>query len=271
MTSDSYDLTNDVERSRWRFPVSWSLLLLVGWLLYEATTQPALAVVTICLKFGWSDFKTASWLRRADPIRARGRAYFWMHVASGFWKTAVTALVPMFTLPLIIDALGGQKPAPVNGPPVHFIGATLTAIGGFLLSALTTAVAVTIAWRHDVRLWLNRAIHRDCRENNWPPLHALAGQPNNVGRLLLAMVFTFLFPVLTPVLIWVAVALAPAAGNKANGATWFSVVFTGGLMALACAIAGGRQLLVRKIAAWSPVECWPEAYGSIDEATDASA
>jgi hypothetical protein len=259
MATEAYDPSDDAERRRWRFAVSWPLLLLFGWLLYEVTTQPALAVVTICLKFGWSDFKTAFWLRRVDPIRARGRACFWMHVASGFWKTAVTALVPLFTLPLLIDAFG-QKPAAGNGPIVHFIGAVLTAIGGFLLSALTTAVAAALAWRHHLRLWLNRAIHRDCREDNWPPLYALAGQPNNVGRIFLAMVFVFLFVAISPFLIWAAAALAaPIAAAAGNGATWFSVLFTAELMALACAIAGGRELLVRKLAAGSPPECWPEA------------
>jgi hypothetical protein len=274
MVFDAYDPSDNAERRRWRLAVSWPLLLLLGWLLYELTTQPALAVVTICLKFGWSDFKTALWLRRVDPIRTRGWACFWMHVASGFWKTAIAALVPLFTMPFIIDALG-QKAAPAQGPPVHFMVATLTAIGGFLLSALMTGVAVAIAWRHDVRLWLNRAIHHDCRENNWPPLHALAGQPNNVGRLLMAMVFVFLFTALTPILIGAAAALAgpmaAAAGNQGNGAAFFSVAFTAGLLALACAIAKGRELLARKLAARSPVECWPEAHETEDEAMAAQA
>ena len=71
----------------------WALLLIVAWLVFELTAQPALAVAAVCVKFGWEDFRTARWLRRSDPDRLRGRACFWLYVASGLWKTAITGTV----------------------------------------------------------------------------------------------------------------------------------------------------------------------------------
>src|SRR5215475_3477379 len=82
----------------WRLSVSWYALLLLGWLLYEATSQPELAAAVTCAKFGWSDWRAAWWLRRVDPDWRRGRTCFWFYLAYGLWKVAVMASVVMFVL-----------------------------------------------------------------------------------------------------------------------------------------------------------------------------
>src|SRR5207253_4370795 len=125
--------------------------------------------------------------------------------------------------------------------------------------ALTTAVAVVSAWRHRVPLWLNRAIHRDRRANIWPPLYALTAQSNNLGRLLLAMLTVFVFAVFSTGLIWLAITTqGPAAPGRANkGDPLFGGVLFAGLIAAGITIVGGRELLLRKIAAKDPSACWP--------------
>jgi hypothetical protein len=269
MASDSCEPVRQRATRSLHWPLSWPLLLVGGWAIYELTTQPALGIVMICLKFGWSDFQTAFWLRRVDPIRTRGRAFFWMHLGSGFWKTALTALAPMFATPFIMDALGrGQAFQGQAGPPAHFMGACLTAIFGFLLSAFLTALAAGCAWRHRVPLWLNPAIHQDRREKNWPPFHALTGKQNNLGRLLVTMLTAFVFSTFSTALIWMAIALegaAPRAGNKGNAPALFGVVLTGALIAAAVTILGGKECLLRRIGAKAPSDSWPDAYLTREE------
>src|SRR5579883_2341719 len=83
----------EMQRRSWfsRLHLSWPMLFVAGWLLYELTTKPTLGAVAVCLKFGWEDFRTAIWLRRNDPRRLRGRACFWLYLASGLAKTAGVA------------------------------------------------------------------------------------------------------------------------------------------------------------------------------------
>src|SRR5579883_1732807 len=82
----------------WRPHLTWSALFLLGLLLYELTSQPGLAAAVTCVKFGWSDFQVARWLRRVDPDRGRGRTCFWFYLAFGLWKVAILATVMMITL-----------------------------------------------------------------------------------------------------------------------------------------------------------------------------
>src|SRR5437879_6067252 len=140
---------------RRRFPFTWPLLLAAGWVLYEVTTQPSLAILTICLKFGWNDFRTAYWLRRTDPSRKRGRAYFWLYLGSGFWRTAITAIVPMFAA-VVLTAQAGppQKGQQAGPPPAEFTIAFGASSASFLLSSLATSVAVWKSLRFKIPLWL---------------------------------------------------------------------------------------------------------------------
>src|SRR5579864_658654 len=83
----------EMERRGWfsRLHLSWPMLFVIGWLVYELTTKPTLGAVAVCLKYGWEDFRAAIWLRRVDPRRLRGRACFWLYLAWGLTKTAAVA------------------------------------------------------------------------------------------------------------------------------------------------------------------------------------
>ena len=85
---------NSPKRSHSRF--IWLILIGLGFLVYELTAQPALGVSLASIKFGWNDLLSARWFRRTDPDRRRGRTYFWLYLASSFWKIAITATILMF-------------------------------------------------------------------------------------------------------------------------------------------------------------------------------
>src|SRR5262245_6522225 len=82
---------HDDRAGRWANVLSVPLLLVIGWVLYELTAQPALGVAAVCAKFGWDDFRTARWLLRIDPNPARGWACAWLSIANGLVKVSFTA------------------------------------------------------------------------------------------------------------------------------------------------------------------------------------
>src|SRR5205807_7892047 len=94
---------------RWHGAFTWTGLLVVGWMLYELTAQPALGAVAVCLKFGWEDFRTARWLRRRDPERRRGRACFWLYAGNGLLKTAGVAFVMTFAMVTVAMGVDARK------------------------------------------------------------------------------------------------------------------------------------------------------------------
>src|SRR6266536_3189489 len=157
--------------------VSWYALLLLGWLLYEATSQPELAAAVTCAKFGWSDWRAAWWLRRVDPDWRRGRTCFWFYLAYGLWKVAVMASVVMFFL-LLAGSMLRRKPAwaPQAGGMSPAVAGVLIAAGfGFGLSFFATYVSIWSALRHRVKVWLGAAPHLARTQKYWPPS---SGQQN---------------------------------------------------------------------------------------------
>src|SRR6478672_3123529 len=124
-------------------PWFWPVLLAIAFLVYELTAQPGLGAAIACTKFGWDDFLTARWLRRRDPDRRRGRASFWLFVAAGLWKTAVTGVVVLFVVAFLEAAWRRQHPPPAGGqappPSAALAGALAAALVGFTLSTLATA------------------------------------------------------------------------------------------------------------------------------------
>src|SRR5262249_1758646 len=166
---DDY-ITDDIPASRWSRPATWSALLLAGWLVYEITAQPALAGVTICLKFGWNDFLTGRWLRRTDPDRRRGLTCFWLYTSSGLWKISVAGAGIEYAGALVDLLFNRQAGLPAgNGLAPSLKGAVITSACSLGLAVLGTLLALTLAWRRGLKLWLHPSIHRSRRKNLWPP------------------------------------------------------------------------------------------------------
>jgi hypothetical protein len=232
------------------------MLLLIGWLLYELTAQPALGVAAVCLKFGWEDFRTAWWLRRRDPIRGRGWACFWLYTASGLWKSAITASIMIFAFAFLkgMQAKPGQRQQLGDLPP-QIIGAFLTAFGSYLLSALATCLAVLLSLWSRVKLWLDGGVHRARRNDLWPPPDYADLRTNQAGRVVLTALILTLFTGGIATLVGVALRVG---GQRPNAVGLLVVMGTllllmfGGLVL----VLAGRDLLVRRVFAATPSECW---------------
>jgi hypothetical protein len=236
------------ERRGWfgRLHLSWPMLFLAGWLLYEFTAQPGLAALVACAKFGWADLRTALWLRRVDPDRGRGRTCFWAYLTYGLWKVAVMATLTMIALGLFSALFdrAARPPQPNNGISPVFGGALAAAAIGFGLSFPTTYIALWSALRNGVRLWLGHAPVRARKERFWPPHHGGLNAAPFVG-------FTGL--ILT---LWLIVFTAGVLAAVIQPAGVEVLVFLlGTLAAIILAIVLFFRISLRTIAR-SPQECW---------------
>lgn len=268
---------NEAAPSPWSSLLAWPVLLTLGWLLYEVTTEPALAVSVVCIKFGWADYRAAWWLRRHDPHPGRGSASFWLHVASGLWKTAITAFLLVFVLAVAagLEQKHGWRPpdqAPA-GPPPGAIAALLTAAVGFGLLSIATLFAFGLAFHHGVRLWLGPQVHRARRERVWPPGDPYDPGENHAGRLLLTVLLIWSIPLL---LLLLMASLAVLGGPRpcmrdpsdlhpllATGVLMFGII--GG--AVGIVIIG--EVLMRYTVAASADECWgPAVQPLLEESWD---
>jgi hypothetical protein len=226
------------------------VVLLAGWLLYELTAEPALAVALACGKFGWSDARSAFWLRRVDPDRRRGAACFWWYLTFGLWKVALTATLTMILLGYVSLALGGgaAPPPPRQAPSPVLGGALLAAAVGFGLSFLSSYVALWAALRHGVRIWLGVAPHRARHGRFWPPCH---------GQVNFAPYVTFTTMVLTIVASLATVVTAVTVLDwRPQGPLGAFAVMTL-VLGLTCGVLTAYPALAGRVMARSPQECWP--------------
>ena len=224
---------------------SWLALVLIGCVIYELTQSPALGSVLVCLKFGWDDFLTARWLWRRDADRWRRASLFWLYLAWGLWKTAIVAFLMSLAFALV---------ARQAGPPAGLPQALLAFAGTFLLtlltaglSALMTFLSVFCACVGGVRLWLDSAVGRARRRDEWPPNARCAGRSNRLSTLLLSSMG------LTTLAVAVAVVVLATPGGMAAHVLGFA--FT--LLAPVTLVLG-RELVAGHVLAHRPRECWPE-------------
>ncbi len=174
----------------WSNLLIWTVLIAAGLLVFELTAQPALSVPILGLKFGWEDFLTACWFRRSDPYHRRGCVHFWLFVAAGLLKAALTAaimLIPIFSLLVFF----GQPNRPGNAPLLlHFVAALVTTFGGIGLAGAAALATSIVALRNGIQVWLEVRLHHARRENTWPPT---CGDVNEAyGVLMTAVIPIFL-------------------------------------------------------------------------------
>lgn len=241
----------ETERRGWfdRLHLSWAMLFLVGWVLYELTTQPTVGAVAVCLKFGWEDFRAAIWLRRVDPRRLRGRACFWLYLASGLAKTAGIAGLMSFTF-VAVSPKGpgaqGQRWAAIMDMAAWTGLATLV---GLVCSIVTLGYAAALARWGGFKLWLSRDIHRARHRNDWPPYGSSIVQNNRLNFLLIVVLLVVFFP---PVLVVISmIAIFAQLGNLIGPMLGFFPTFGVPLLVL-----HGKDRLSRWLVASHPGECW---------------
>jgi hypothetical protein len=234
--------------------LSWTTVIVLGWLLYELTSQPALAAGVACAKFGWSDLKVAFWLRRVDPDRQRGIACFWWYITFALWKVAVMAVLAAFLISSISAARDGPPNPAVPPKPVSpVLQGVAVAMGvGFGLSLLASYVAMWSALRHGICVWLGSAPHRARTERYWPPCE---------GKVNFAFYVTFTTLVMTIPLISGLVVGGILLLNAPPPGPWGAfLVLTLTLLSISGLVIA-FPIVTRRMVAQTPQECWPHHPG----------
>jgi hypothetical protein len=226
---------------------TWAGLLLLGWVVFELTSQPALGALLVCLKFGWGEWRTALWLRRYDPHHARGRACFWIYLAWALWKITAAAFVVSFLFSFLtatwaaMAGPAGQANVVKRLLPV-FVGTVVLFLTGGAACLAATLRALWLARRYRLRLWVGAEARLACKERVWPP----RGNGENRLRWLLITVTVLLFFSLT---LPVAILLSPHPGSSTA-----VVIYCGCCLVVA---AFGKWTFNLALAQ-TPSDCWPE-------------
>jgi hypothetical protein len=242
-----------------RLHLSWPMLLLAGWLMYEFTAQPGLAALVACAKFGWSDVRTAFWLRRVDPDRPRGQTCFWAYLAFSLWKVAMMATITMIAIgffSVILEHIQRQPPANPNDVSPVLVGVLTAAMLGFGLSLPAHYIALWLARRNGIRIWLGKAPNQARKELFWPPQH---GQVNAAPFVFFTLSFVTLWVIL---LLFVGLVLIVGANVAWQAIVLCGVLVSLGLLAMGCVSASYRSLREQGVPwlfARSPQECWVAA------------
>jgi hypothetical protein len=258
---------DEPQRERSRAVLGLSCLIVLGWLVYELTAQPALGSALIVAKFGWSDFVLAFWLRRIDPHRGRGFACFWLHVASSFRKIGLSCTLFMGAVAVISKLEGKAKMGPIS--QVVLISIIMIASSG--ASALSSWLALWFAWRNRLKLWLGGIDHAR-RNNRWPSFDRAVPHKNMASYVVhfgLAMTAFLYFPAAVAAATWLGARGLIFCRGVAPGNQWVSpvlglvIAFTLVLSWVVGAIA--LATISKRFSAWmcamTPAECW----GVVDE------
>ena len=251
------------------------LHLLIGYALFVAALP--------CAQAAWKSFRCGFWLRRADPVAARGRACWWFSMAVGCWKAAATA----FVLVLVLFAIGvwrdkqldaqrqGRRPGPEEQAirdrmEREVISASLIVPTGACLCTLIGMVSIVVALRGKVRVWAHPSLRQRCHgdfnrlRDYARPRRSSPNRPiNDVAALRALGPFNHVIFVVAISLLLVPACLGtgymmwygynhPKDAQNMPLAIGFSLVFGGPL-----AMIPVYAFLSSRIIARVPAECWP--------------
>lgn len=228
---------DDLGRERRWAALAWGLMIAVGFLVWDLTDRTGLAASVACLKFGWEETSTGFYLLRKDPNRSRGWICCTFHIARGCARFGWIGFVVSLAAeegPHFVRQWQGLPPAPRVANDV-FLNVLLLSMCGITSSVFLSGVATWLALSGKQRVWIDPTTRMSRTQRLWPP------QPCGRNRVWLHVVvgtvaMTHLFGLL---------AMAMAVGG------WLSLV------TVPCSLALGWRV-ARRIAARSPIECWPE-------------
>ena len=218
----------------------WFLLMAIGFLAFELTAQPALVAVAVCSKFGIPDLLNGLWLRRTDPLRARGKICFWFCLSQGLWKTTMVAFVAMLMFIAIAQLLLVQ-----NGqPPAGFVGTAMTFVMSFITASLTTWMGFVLARTAGHLIWIDENLKASRKTKTFPP------QPGTNNRVRWLLAGSMILPIV--IFLMTTLIVANARPNAIGNAIGLLV----GLLLLPVAIITIGLNVAKIVVAKEWEDCW---------------
>jgi hypothetical protein len=135
----------------------WLILLGAAAVVYELSSNGMLSAAMLAGDAGWSSLWCGWWLLRADPQRARAWVCFWFYLAAACLRTAVVALLIVLIFIWIECKMGQQVPEAERNAVL------LAWFGGLFLATVLGDVAIALALRAKVRVWVHPSVRRRCR------------------------------------------------------------------------------------------------------------
>lgn len=227
----------------------WPLAL--GLLAFELTANPMLGVVAACLKFGWDDFLTASWLIRTDPRHARGWACGGFLAAWGCAKTCVVAGIAVLVAIITITCLEGR--GATDWLKYQLAGTFFTVLGGGAAFVIVTTMAVLAAWFGRIRVWIGPEARCAHQSGTWPPWpDAALGKPENIATAILRGL-----AILASFALFVGLLILTVALHLLPDSIAIVPLLIVLLIASFAIVAGVLHSLAGRILATRPDDCWP--------------
>jgi hypothetical protein len=261
--SDAHDDPTSAEWSgqpRWSKVLGWLPIIALATLLYELTANPTLGVAVGCVKFGADDSRIACWLRRTDPDRGRGRACSWFFVTRAIIRVGFVAWAVIMMLFFVGWATD------IRGQIEHqLIGALLVIISCFMAAGLASWLAIASSLRRGVRVWMD-ATARAAREvGAWPPFHPFRSRRADLGPGLVVACGMLAGGLASCVVLNIVVLVGFAALGTLDRRVPLIAMGIGNF----CLVIGAFRLapvILRRVEARSPWECYSELFGTAEMA-----
>jgi hypothetical protein len=214
-------------------------------LIFLLTSNTLLAIAMPFLHAGWPAARTAFWLLRSDPWRARAWAMFFFELGMAGLLASCCGFV-MMTTGLMLESLFQQAPN-ID----EMIPAMLAMLIGLLVSFAMGWIGTFIAWWYGVKVFVSFDLHRRCN-GDFSRITELTPQSfggMNSGNFILAIAIGLpSIIVWCALLVWAIPAIVPAGFEKVAPFIFVSVV-VGSIVAKVI-------YLSNKVIARSPYECW---------------
>ncbi|MCA9068074.1 MAG: hypothetical protein KDA84_04090 [Planctomycetaceae bacterium] len=246
MTTEELFYRPEIEQDAGRgIPLNllWFLLPALAWLLFELTANSSLVAVVACLKFGGYDFRNGFWLWRTDPNQARGQTCLWFYLALGCWKISLTAVALTFGILILTSSLQLGVPGPEILGALHALWISCG------LATFSTYIACGLAWKRDLKIWVDSSITWSRKNNIWPP------EPYRTNKLHPLLLAAGVVAVTASLVFGIIIGVALAENGILQGG-WV-VIF---VMLMLIFFAGGllmvTEFLAKKICPGHPSGCW---------------
>lgn len=190
--------------------------------------------------------KTAFWLKKTDPWKARGTVGLLFHLCMALFCAGVCALVCVLGTAVIATVI--QKEPNL----VPFMIAIMTIALGCFFSTILSWFGVVIALRHGVRIFVVSNLYVACR-GDFTSAATLA-----TGRILVnpANYIIGVSTVVPMLAIWFMAKLTTVPGHWQNQNELAPFILQGILLLLGILCIVIVVFLSTRVAARSPAECW---------------
>ena len=230
----------------WRFLGQWPTIVMVSIVLLMLTFNPLLTGFFPYLRAGWPAMKTAFWLKKEDPWKARGTVGFLFHLCMALFRAGTCALVCVICTGIVASVT--QKEPNL----IPFMIAMATIVFGCFLSSILAWIGVVIAFLHGIRIFVISNLFAVCHGDFTVTKSLGTGHvPINPANCIIGVATAV--PSLT---LWFIAMLTTVAeqGNRRNETMTAIILGLLPVLGITCIVM--VVFLSSRIMARSPAECW---------------